>query len=509
MILIIDFGSQYNQLIARRVRELHVYCQIEPPNIAISRIRSLAPEGIILSGGPASIYEKDSPKVDLQIFELGIPVLGICYGMQYMIHALGGKVESAAKREYGLAELKVLDSNNLFYDIKDVTPCWMSHGDSASQLPEGFKITASTENTAAAAVENPEEKLHGLQFHPEVSHTPQGKKMLSNFLFRICCCKKTWTMKSFIEKQTFQIRREVAGRKVILGLSGGVDSSVAALLLNRAIGKQLTCIFVDNGLLSTDEGSRVKDLFRDQFKIRVRYITARNRFLQPLKGITDPERKRKIIGRAFIKVFEEEAAKIRGADFLAQGTLYPDLIESRSSFGGPSVVIKSHHNVGGLPKRMRLRLIEPLKHLFKDEVRLLGKELGLPDDVISRHPFPGPGLAVRIIGEVTPQRLSILRQADDIVIEEIKKNNLYKRLWQSFAILLPLKSVRIMGDKRTYEHIVVIRAVTSLDAMTADWAKLPHDLLVRISNRIINEVKGINRVTYDISSKPPSTIEWE
>jgi GMP synthase (glutamine-hydrolysing) len=316
-------------------------------------------------------------------------------------------------------------------------------------------------------------------------------------------------MKSFIDKETLQIRREVAGRKVILGLSGGVDSSVAALLLNRAIGKQLTCIFVDNGLLSTDEGSRVKDLFRDQFKIRVRYINARKRFLQSLKGITDPERKRKTIGKIFIKVFEEEAAKIRGADFLAQGTLYPDLIESRSSFGGPSAVIKSHHNVGGLPKRMRLRLIEPLKHLFKDEVRLLGKELGLPDDVISRHPFPGPGLAVRIIGEVTPHRLSILRQADDIVIEEIKKNKLYKRLWQSFAILLPLKSVGIMGDKRTYEHIVVIRAVTSLDAMTADWAKLPHDLLVRISNRIINEVKGINRVTYDVSSKPPSTIEWE
>jgi GMP synthase (glutamine-hydrolysing) len=509
MILIIDFGSQYNQLIARRVRELHVYCQIEPPDIAISRIRSLAPEGIILSGGPASIYEKGSPKVDSQIFDLGIPVLGICYGMQYMIHALGGKVESAAKREYGLAELTILDQSGAFNGVKTVTPCWMSHGDSASQLPEGFKITASTANTAAAAVENPERKLYGLQFHPEVSHTPQGKKMLSNFLFRVCCCKKTWTMKSFIEKETLEIRREVGGRKVILGLSGGVDSSVAALLLNRAIGKQLTCIFVDNGLLSTDEGSRVKDLFGDLFKIQVRHVNARKRFLQSLKGIADPERKRKTIGRIFIKVFEEEAAKIRGADFLAQGTLYPDLIESRSSFGGPSVVIKSHHNVGGLPRKMRLKLIEPLKHLFKDEVRLLGKELGLPDDVICRHPFPGPGLAVRIIGEVTPQRLSILRQADDIVIEEIKISNLYKRLWQSFAILLPLKSVGIMGDKRTYEHIVVIRAVTSLDAMTADWAKLPHDLLVRISNRIINEVRGINRVTYDISSKPPSTIEWE
>ena len=509
MILIIDFGSQYNQLIARRVRELHVYCQIEAPNIEISRIRSLAPEGIILSGGPASIYEKHSPKVDSGIFDLGIPVLGICYGMQYMIHTLGGKVESAAKREYGLAELSVLDQAGVFNGVRAVTPCWMSHGDSATGLPTGFKITASTENTAAAAVENPDRRLYGFQFHPEVAHTPEGKRMLSNFLFRICDCKKAWTMKSFIEKEIGEIRREVAGSKVILGLSGGVDSSVAAVLLSRAIGKQLTCIFVDNGLLSTDEGSRVKGLFGDRFKVHVRRVNARKRFLQPLRGITDPERKRKIIGRTFIKVFEEEALKVRGADFLAQGTLYPDLIESRSSFGGPSAVIKSHHNVGGLPKRMRLRLIEPLKHLFKDEVRLLGKELGLPDDVISRHPFPGPGLAVRIIGEVTPQRLSILRQADNIVIEEIKKSNLYKRLWQSFAILLPLKSVGIMGDKRTYEHIVVIRAVTSLDAMTADWAKLPHDLLVRISNRIINEVRGINRVTYDISSKPPSTIEWE
>ena len=509
MILIIDFGSQYNQLIARRVRELHVYCQIEPPDIAISRIRSIAPEGIILSGGPASIYEKDSPKVNSQIFDLGIPVLGICYGMQYMIHALGGKVESAAKREYGLAELKVLDSNSLFYEVKGVTLCWMSHGDSASQLPEGFKITASTENTAAAAAENPERKLYGLQFHPEVSHTPQGKKMLRNFLFRVCCCKKTWTMKSFIQREIEQIRSEVADKKVILGLSGGVDSSVTAVLLNRAIGKRLTCVFVDNGLLSTDEGKRVKRTFRDHFRINVRHVNARKRFLDPLKGVVDPERKRRIIGETFIRVFEEEAAKLRGAHFLAQGTLYPDLIESRSSFGGPSVVIKSHHNVGGLPKKMRLKLIEPLKHLFKDEVRLLGKELGLPEDIIYRHPFPGPGLAVRIIGDVTPRRLSILRQADDIVTEEITRSDHYRKLWQSFAILLPLKSVGIMGDKRTYEHIVVIRAVTSLDAMTADWAKLPHDLLVRISNRIINEVRGINRVTYDISSKPPSTIEWE
>ncbi len=509
MILIIDFGSQYNQLIARRVRELQVYCQIEPPGIEISQIESMAPRGIILSGGPASIYEKGSPKVDPRIFNLDIPILGICYGMQYMIHSLGGKVERALKREYGLAELRVLDSNSLFYGIRAVTPCWMSHGDSASQLPEGFKITASTENTTAAAVENPKRKLYGLQFHPEVSHTPQGKKILSNFVFRVCGCNKTWTMKSFVERGIEEIRSEVADKKVILGLSGGVDSSVTAVLLNRAIGKQLTCIFVDNGLLSTDEGKRVKRTFRDRFKINVRYINAKKRFLDSLKGVVDPERKRKIIGKTFIRIFEEEAAMIRGVHFLAQGTLYPDLIESRSSFGGPSAVIKSHHNVGGLPKKMRLKLIEPLKHLFKDEVRLLGKELGLPEDIVYRHPFPGPGLAVRIIGEVTPRRLSILRQADDIVTEEITKSDHYRKLWQSFAILLPLKSVGIMGDRRTYEHIVVIRAVRSTDAMTADWARLPHPLLVRISNRIINEVRGVNRVTYDISSKPPSTIEWE
>ncbi len=509
MILIIDFGSQYNQLIARGVREQHVYCQIEPPTIELPKIKSLAPEGIILSGGPASIYEKNSPKVDLQIFNLCIPMLGICYGMQYMIDSLGGKVESAAKREYGLAELKLLDKKSIFHGISMSTPCWMSHGDSTSRLPEGFKITASTENTKIAAVENSKKRLYGLQFHPEVAHTPKGKKMLSNFLFRVCGCKKTWTMKSFIGKAIEEIKGEVGEKKVILGLSGGVDSSVAAVLLDRALGKRLTCIFVDNGLLSKGEGERVKSLFKRHFMINLRFINARKRFLEPLRNIVAPERKRKIIGKTFIRIFEDEALKTKGVDFLAQGTLYPDLIESRSPFGGPSAVIKSHHNVGGLPKKMRLRLIEPLKHLFKDEVRVLGKELGLPDDMIHRHPFPGPGLAVRIIGEVTPRRLSILREADDILITEIKKSNYYKRLWQSFAILIPLKSVGIMGDKRTYEHIVVIRAVTSLDAMTADWARLPHSLLVKISNRIINEARGINRVVYDISSKPPSTIEWE
>ena len=509
MILVIDFGSQYNQLIARRVREQQVYCQIEPPGIELSRVRSLAPKGIILSGGPASIYENNSPRLDLQVFNLNIPLLGICYGMQYMMDSLGGKVERAAKREYGLAELHIFDQKGIFHGVNGVTPCWMSHGDTTSRLPEGFMVTASTENTKIAAVENVKKRLYGLQFHPEVAHTPQGQKMLSNFLFEICGCKRQWTMKSFIGKAVEEIKGEVGEKKVILGLSGGVDSSVTAMLLNRALGKQLTCIFVDNGLLRKGEGERVKDLFKRHSRIDVRFVNARKRFLEPLRGVVDPENKRKVIGRTFIRVFEDEASKIEGVGFLAQGTLYPDLIESRSAFGGPSVLIKSHHNVGGLPKRMRLKLIEPLRHLFKDEVRLLGKELGLPDDIIYRHPFPGPGLAVRIIGEVTPRRLSILREADDILIREIKKGDYYKRLWQSFAVLLPLKSVGIMGDRRTYEHIVVIRAVNSLDAMTADWARLPHSLLVRISSRIINEVRGVNRVVYDISSKPPSTIEWE
>ncbi len=509
MILIIDFGSQYNQLIARRVRENHVYCQIEPPAISLSAIKAINPEGIILSGGPASIYSMGAPRADSGILKLGIPILGICYGLQYMVDALGGRVEQAAKREYGFAELIVKKKKGIFKGIDKKTQCWMSHGDKIGQLPTGFVITASTENTPIAAAEDYKNRFYGLQFHPEVAHTHAGKKILTNFLFDICGCKKTWSMKSFANQAVEEIRNQVGSEKVILGLSGGVDSSVAAVLLHKAIGKNLTCVFVDNGVLRENEAGRVIQMFKKHLHINLRFARSGKLFLRRLKGVTDPEKKRKIIGRTFIEVFDCEAHKIKNVKFLAQGTLYPDLIESRSAFGGPSAVIKSHHNVGGLPKKMNLRLMEPLKHLFKDEVRLLGKELGLADDVVWRQPFPGPGLAIRIIGEVTAQRLSVLRRADTILLEEIRANNLYYKLWQSFAILLPLKSVGIMGDQRTYENILAIRAVTSDDAMTADWAKLPHDLLARISNRIINEVRGVNRVVYDISSKPPSTIEWE
>jgi GMP synthase (glutamine-hydrolysing) len=509
VILIIDFGSQYNQLIARRVRENHVYCQIEPPDISIASIKAMKPEGIILSGGPASIYSSGAPRVDKKIFDLGIPVLGICYGLQYMVDSLGGKVIGSKKREYGFAELMVKKQKGVLKGVKRKTQCWMSHGDSIGSLPSGFTITASTANTTVAAAEDINRDFYGLQFHPEVVHTQEGKKMLTNFLFGICRCRKSWSMKSFVNHAVEEIRRQVGDEKVILGLSGGVDSSVAAVLLHKAIGKQLTCVFVDNGVLRAGEAQRVIEMFKKNLQINLRFARASKIFLKKLKGVTDPEKKRKIIGRTFIEVFDKEARKIKHVKFLAQGTLYPDLIESRSAFGGPSAVIKSHHNVGGLPKTMRMQLIEPLKHLFKDEVRLLGKELGLADDVVWRQPFPGPGLAIRIIGDVTPQRLSVLRKADTILWEEIRAKKLYYKLWQSFAVLLPIKSVGIMGDQRTYENILAIRAVTSDDAMTADWAQLPYDVLARISSRIINEVRGVNRVVYDISSKPPSTIEWE
>ncbi len=509
MIVVIDFGSQYNQLIARRVRECRVYCQIEPPSVGIETIKSLKPDGIILSGGPSSIYDKNSPKIDTAIFNMGIPVLGICYGMQFMIDALGGTVKKAAKREYGFAELNVKAPESLFEKIDKTTTCWMSHGDSISKLPQGFSITAATDNTRVAAAMNIKKNLFGLQFHPEVEHTPKGKQVLRNFLFNVCGCKRNWTMKAFARESIQQIQETVGDKKVILGLSGGVDSSVTAVLIHQAIGNHLTCIFVDNGLLRLNEAAKLKVILKQHLKINIRFVNTSKLFLNPLKGVTDPEKKRKIVGKIFMDVFEAEAKKIKGADFLAQGTLYPDIIESQSAFGGPTSIIKSHHNVGGLPKKMKLKLIEPLKYLFKDEVRKLGATLGMPEELIWRQPFPGPGLSIRIIGEITKQRLTVLRKVDDILIQEIKANGYYKKLWQSFAVLLPIKSVGVMGDKRTYENIIAIRAVTSKDAMTADWARLPHKLLAKISNRIINEVNGVNRVAYDISSKPPSTIEWE
>jgi len=508
-ILIIDFGSQYNQLIARRVRENSVFCQIVPPSISISDIEKIRPKGIILSGGPASVYQKNAPKSDKCIFNLGIPVLGICYGMQFMAQSLGGRVTGAKKREYGRAELLIDDSIDLFAGVPHKIVSWMSHGDHTSALPSGFTKIAHTKNTKIAAFRNKDKKFYGVQFHPEVVHTEHGSRILKNFLFNICSCRPNWNMKSFIKESVDEIRKTVGDEKVVLGLSGGVDSSVAAVLLNKAIGKKLFCIFVDNGLLRKGEKNKVKEVFGRNFKMNLKCIDATDEFLRKLKGVTDPERKRKIIGKTFIKVFEREAKRLGNIKFLAQGTLYPDVIESRSAFGGPSATIKTHHNVGGLPKKMNLELIEPLKELFKDEVRKLGKELGMPDEVVWRQPFPGPGLAVRIIGDITKERLNILKEVDFIVIEEIKKANFYRKLWQAFAVFLPVKSVGIMGDERTYENVAAIRAVTSQDAMTADWAKLPYELLGKISNRIINEVKGVNRVVYDVSSKPPSTIEWE
>jgi GMP synthase (glutamine-hydrolysing) len=429
--------------------------------------------------------------------------------MQFMVAALGGRVERAQKREYGFAELSVKASDGLFKGVRRTATCWMSHGDSIKQLPQGFKATASTANTTFAAAWDRRRNLLGVQFHPEVDHTPMGAAMLRNFLFDICGCRRSWTMKSFAKEAITDIRRTAGDKKVILGLSGGVDSSVTAVLVHQSIGKHLTCIFVDNGLLRKNEAAQLKQTLRQHLQINIRFVNAAPRFLKALRGVADPERKRKIIGRVFMEVFEDEARKIKGAEFLAQGTLYPDVIESVSAFGGPSSVIKSHHNVGGLPKRMKLKLIEPLRYLFKDEVRKLGQQIGLPQDLIWRQPFPGPGLAIRVLGEITANRLNILRNVDEILLEEIRSAGLYKKLWQSFAVLLPIKSVGVMGDARTYENIAAIRAVTSRDAMTADWARLPHDLLARVSNRVINEVDGVNRVVYDISSKPPSTIEWE
>ncbi|MBI4853888.1 MAG: glutamine-hydrolyzing GMP synthase [Acidobacteria bacterium] len=506
IILILDFGSQYTQLIARRIRELNVYCEILPFNTPIEKIKAKNPKGIILSGGPASVYEKDAPHCDREILNLSVPTLGICYGFQLLAYFLGGKVSPSKQREYGAAEINVSGSSRLFDGFATTLPVWMSHGDYVSELPAGFISTAKTENALGAA-EDTSRNYYALQFHPEVVHTAQGKEILGNFL-DICSCHRDWTMSAFIDEAVATIREQVGERHVICGLSGGVDSSVAAALVDRAIGSRLTCLFIDNGLLRKDEFVEVLKIYKENMHLNVVGIAAGERFLGKLIGVEDPELKRKKIGNEFIEVFQEEANKLGKVDFLVQGTLYPDVIES-VSVKGPSAVIKSHHNVGGLPEKMSLKLVEPLRELFKDEVRQLGRELGLSNEIISRQPFPGPGLAVRILGEVTADRIIILQNADKIVIEEIRRANLYDEIWQAFAVLLPIQTVGVMGDSRTYENVAAIRAVHSQDGMTADWVRLPYDVLHRISSRIISEVKGINRVVYDVSSKPPSTIEWE
>jgi len=508
-VAILDFGSQYTHLIARRVRECKVYSEIVPYDISARKLLTRKPAAIILSGGPASVLSRKSPACNTDIFNIGIPVLGICYGAQLMAKALGGKVNKAGAREYGKAVLKVKSKKTLFKGLLKNETIWMSHGDRITRLPKGFHIIGASANSPIAAMENKDKRFYGVQFHPEVVHTPKGKKILKNFIFNIAGCEPSWDMRSFAEDTIKELRRNIGKENVICGLSGGVDSSVLAVLLNKAIGKKLVAVFIDNGVLRKDEARLVRERFRRRFNINLRTVDAGAIFLKGLRGVKNPEKKRKIIGRLFIKVFEREARKLGKIKFLAQGTLYPDIIESKSPIGGPSATIKTHHNVGGLPRRLNFELIEPLRDLFKDEVRLVGEELGMPDEIVQRQPFPGPGLAVRIIGEINGQRLDVLREADWILINEIKKSRQYRKLWQSFCVLLPIKTVGVMGDERTYENVVAIRAVTSEDAMTAHWAKLPYELLEKISNRIINEVKGINRVVYDISSKPPSTIEWE
>ena len=530
-IVILDFGSQYTQVIARRIRELQVYSEVVSFDLPAAEIKNLHPNGIILSGGPASVYDKGAPQIDPEIFSLGIPVLGICYGLMQMAHHLGGRVVFTGRREYGAGMLHITNGSQLFDGLGNQLDVWNSHGDEVTALPKGFLAAGRTESSDFAAVEDRQRKLYGLQFHPEVAHTPRGKEILQNFVYHICHCAMDWTMGSFIEEACERVRRQVGDEKVVLGLSGGVDSSVTAALLHKAIGDQLTCIFVNNGLLRAREEEIVQRVFGENFHVRLKYVDATERFLTALKGVTDPEQKRKVIGNEFIAVFQHATEELLAQDrqnnarklataspsggghghykFLAQGTLYPDVIESVSIGGNPAAVIKSHHNVGGLPEKMHFELVEPVRQLFKDEVRQVGLQLGLPKEIVYRQPFPGPGLAVRILGEVTPERLSILREADTIVQSEMKASDWYYRVWQSFAVLLPVRSVGVMGDQRTYDNTIVLRIVESQDGMTADWVRLPYELLARISSRISNEVKGVNRVCFDISSKPPSTIEWE
>ncbi len=507
-ILIIDFGSQFTQLITRRIREANVYSEIYPHTISVDKIKAIKPKGIIFSGGPMSIYDGGAPEIDKEILNLKIPVLGICYGLQLICINFGGKVEPAADREYGKAVLRIIDDSDILTGINDASVVWMSHGDYLTEMPSGFKVIGESDHSPICAISNDVKRIYGLQFHPEVVHTEEGKKIIDNFLFEICNCIADWTAESFIGEMIESIKNEIGDAKAICALSGGVDSTVAAVLIKKSIDKNLICIHIDTGLMRKNESEKVRELFDEKLNLEHIHVDASKRFLKKLKGVSDPEEKRKIIGNTFIEVFEEEAKKIENAKFLVQGTLYPDVIESMP-VKGASVTIKTHHNVGGLPEKMNLKLIEPFRELFKDEVRKVGRQLNIPEEFIIRHPFPGPGLAVRILGEVSEEKLEILREADDIFITSIREEGIYKNIWQAFTILLPVNSVGVMGDARTYENVLALRAVTSVDGMTADWYTFEHDFLADVSNKIINKVKGVNRVVYDVSSKPPATIEWE